>query len=146
MLNELFANHGSSIFIGILLCLVILLVLSASRKKSRQERPDSPPIFGPIRGMYVCYACDTIFNTARCPTCAEEAVIPLVQLTGTIAEDDRIAVVISKLREPGPYRLPALRDIKTIAPAPALMPEPTNGSASQDPAALSALRAWTHPE
>ena len=44
------------------------------------------PVFAPIRKMYICYQCDTVFNTDICPNCQEKAVIPLSRLTGIVTE------------------------------------------------------------
>src|SRR5208337_3057154 len=108
MLNDFFTNHGSVIFLSILL-LVVLSGLISSRKKSRKERPDLPFIFAPIRGMYVCYQCDTIFNTVRCPKCNEGAVIPLVHLTGSVIEDERVAAVLGRLQRRSTWKLPTFQ-------------------------------------
>jgi len=134
MLQELYANHGAVIFLGTLVCITLLEVTSY-RKKPRREKPDPPSIYGPIRGMYVCYQCDTVFNTPQCPECNEEAVVPLVHLTGSIEEDERITSVIGKLRERGACK-PLFQDERLVAPAPARRPEPSNG-VSEFPLALS---------
>jgi len=125
-LNALFTNHGSAIFLGTLLCIVLVGVISR-RQKPREERPDPPEIFAPIRGMYVCYECDTVFNTIRCPKCNEDAVIPLVHLTGSIEEDKRIASVVAKLQEHSTWNLPVFQDKQVVALAPPCRPEPSNG-------------------
>src|SRR5271157_5852608 len=96
MLNNFLTNHGLVTF-PVLLFLLVLSGIIASRKKPRKERPDPPFIFGPIRGMYVCYQCDTIFNTPRCPECLAEAALPLIHLTGSITEDERVAALIRKM-------------------------------------------------
>jgi hypothetical protein len=134
-LSELYIDHGSAIFIGTLLCTVLAGVMF-SRKKPRLERPEPPAIFGPIRGMYVCYQCDTIFNTTRCPRCKEDAAIPLVQLTGSIEEDKKLSSVIGKLKDPGAWKLPAFPDKQMVALAPACKPQSKNG-ASEVPMGLS---------
>jgi len=127
MLSELYTNHGAAIFLGTLACIIFLEVISV-RRKPRKERPDPPAIFGPIRGMYVCYQCDTVFNTIRCPRCNEDAVIPLVHLTGSIVEDRRIAPVIGKLEERRTWKLPAFEDKRVVKLAPAGRPKPSNGA------------------
>src|SRR5208283_4667647 len=105
MLSELFANHGESVFI-VALIWVVLLGVTFSGRKSRKERPDPPSIFGPIRGMYVCYQCDTIFNTPQCPVCEEEATIPLIYLTGSVMQHERLTAMISRPQERGTLKLP----------------------------------------
>jgi hypothetical protein len=139
MLNDFYTNHGSAIFIGLFLSLFLSLIISSSRKKTRKERPDPPTISGPIRGMYVCYQCDTIFNTDQCPMCGEEAVVPLIHLTGSIMEDERVAVVISKLQKGITWKLPTFHDGQPIAEASASRPKSTNGGASEVPVTLSSL-------
>ncbi len=128
MLSELFTNHSQAAFIVILLWVVLLGVIF-SRSKSRKERPDPPSIFGPIRGMYVCYQCDTIFNTAQCPTCFEEAMIPLIQLTGSVIQNERLAAMIDRLQVRSTWELPTFHDGETDTPTPASRPEPVNGGA-----------------
>lgn len=146
MLNEFFTNHGEVVFVGILLSLVMLLIISTSRRKSRKERPDPPSIYAPIRGMYVCYQCDTIFNTTQCPKCAEDAVIPLVHLTGCITENDGIAAVINKIQGRGTWKFPVLHDRLPFTLAPASRPESPNGGVSEDPETVSVLRAGNYPD
>ena len=126
MLNEIYAHHGWTIVLGTLVCIVLLGAISL-REKPRKLRPEPPAIFGPIRGMYVCYQCDTVFNTIRCPKCNEEAVIPLVHLTGSIVEDKRITPVIGKLQEYGGWKLPALEDKQLVLLEPACRPKSSNG-------------------
>jgi hypothetical protein len=139
MLNDFFTNHGYVIFFSILFFLVLSGIIS-SRKKYRRERPDPPSIFAPIRGMYVCYQCDTIFNTARCPECDEEAVIPLIHLTGSIIEDKRVAAVIGKLEGRGAWKLPVFQTLPDgQAVASASRPKASNGSASEIPATIEVL-------
>jgi hypothetical protein len=77
--------------------------------------------------MYVCYQCDTVFNTVRCPKCDEEAVIPLVHLTGSIVEDKRIAPVIGKLQEHSAWKLPAVEAERLIVLESARRPKSSNG-------------------
>ncbi len=139
MLNDLFTNHGSVIFFSILL-LVVLSGLISSRKKSRKERPDLPLIFAPIRGMYVCYQCDTIFNTARCPKCGEEAVIPLIHLTGSVMEDERVASVLGRLQRRSTWKLPTFQSFQDgQAVTSESRPEVSNGSASEVPVTIAVL-------
>jgi hypothetical protein len=145
MLNELYTNYGSGIFLGTLFCIVLLIAVSV-RKKPRKERPDPPSIFGPIRGMYVCYQCDTIFNTVRCPGCNEDAVIPLVHLTGSILEDNRVASVISKLKERSAWEMPSFQDKQTATLEPASMLVSSNGGVSKVPLPVSVLRSERGPE
>ncbi len=135
MVNNLLANHGIVIFPG-LLFLLILWGLISSRKKARKERPDPPVVFAPIRGMFVCYQCDTIFNTPRCPECNEEAVVPLIQLTGNIIGDERVAAVIGKLQRRSDWKLPIfqpLEDGLAIVPKAASRKKAPNGGASEVP-------------
>jgi len=128
MLSELFTNHSQAAFVIILLWVVLLGVIF-SRRKSRKERPDPPCIFGPIRGMYVCYQCDTIFNTPQCPTCNEEAAIPLIHLTGSIIQNERLTAMIDRLQVRSTWILQISQDGETDTPTPALRPEAVNGSA-----------------
>jgi hypothetical protein len=130
MLNELYAHHGSVIFLGTLVCIVILGATFA-RTKPRKEKPDPPAIFGPIRGMYVCYQCDTVFNTIRCPNCDEDAVIPLVHLTGSIVQNDRIMAMTDRLQVRSTRKLPTRQNDETDRPAPTYRPEATNGGAHE---------------
>jgi uncharacterized alpha/beta hydrolase family protein len=132
MLSELITNHGQTALIVILLWVVLLGVI-LSRKKSRKDRPDPPSIFGPIRGMYVCYQCDTIFNTAKCPKCYEEAMIPLVQLTGSVIQNERLTAMISRLQGSSTLKLPIFQNSHVETPTPASRPEPVNGDASEVP-------------
>jgi len=142
MLNELFTNHGLLVFSGLLFLVVLLSLISTSRKY-RKERPDPPMIFAPIRGMYICYQCDNIFNTPRCPACDEEAVIPLVHLTGSIMEEDRITAVIDKLQDRRTWRLPKVKTfIDGQAFASVASPEPgsLNGDGSEVPVKSPMIR------
>jgi len=139
MLSELIANHGESVFVVVLLWVVLLGVMF-SRRKSRKEAPDPPAIFGPIRGMYVCYQCDTIFNTTQCPVCREEAVIPLIHLTGTISQNEKLSVMMGRLQERSTLKLPTFEDIEAVKPAPSSRAESANG-ASEVPLALSLLKS-----
>jgi len=72
--------------------ILTLFVAYTIRKTSRtkwtryNESMDTNILYGPIRGMFVCYECDTIFNTPMCPECHEEAVIPLIRLTGSVTD------------------------------------------------------------
>jgi hypothetical protein len=138
MLSELIANHGETALIVILLWVVLSGVIF-SRRKSRKERPDPPSIFGPIRGMYVCYQCDTIFNTAQCPECHEEARIPLIHLTGSVLQNERLTAVIRELQERSTLKLPIFQKSDADTPAHAARPEPVNGGASEVPLTLSLL-------
>ena len=126
MLDELFRNHGQAAFIVILLGVVLLGVI-LSKRKFRKEKPDRPPIFGPIRAMYVCYNCDTIFNTVRCPMCREEATIPLIQLTGSVIQNERLTAMLDRLQMRGTFKLPTSRGGEKHAPTPASRPEAVNG-------------------
>jgi hypothetical protein len=139
MLSEFFTDHGSVIFI----CVLFLLILSRVPfgNKSRRERPDPPVISGHIHGMYICYQCDTIFNTPRCPECGEEAVVPLVRLTGSIMENERITAVIGKLQGRSTRKLPTFQtfqDVEAATPAP--RPEVANGGASEVPVSIAVIR------
>jgi len=127
MLNEIYAHYGSAIFLSTLVCIVLLGAI-CFRNKPRKDRPEPPAIFGPIRGMYVCYQCDTVFNTVRCPKCNEDAVIPLVHLTGSIVEDKRIAPVIGKLQEHSAWKLPATEEKRVVVLEPARRPKSSNGA------------------
>jgi len=102
---QFFTNYIETFLLGVLLFLVLLGLIALSKKKRQREKYDPPFIFGSIRGMYVCYQCDTIFNSPRCPGCDEEAVVPLVQLTGSIIEDERVAAVVSKLQGRNTWKL-----------------------------------------
>ncbi len=128
MLSELFTNHGESVFI-VALVWVVLLGVIFSRRKSRKERPDPPSIFGPIRGMYVCYQCDTIFNTAQCPRCHAEAMIPLIQLTGSVIQNERLSAMIDRLQVRSTWKMPAFEGSETDTPTPAPRPEAVDGGA-----------------
>ena len=126
MLSELFTNHGESAFIVALIGVVLLGVIF-SRRKSRKERPDPPSIFGPIRGMFVCYQCDTIFNTDQCPRCHTEAMIPLIKLTGSVIQNERLNAMIDRLQVRSTWEMPAFEDSETDAPTPAPRPEAVDG-------------------
>jgi hypothetical protein len=126
MLNELYAHHGSAIFLGTLICVVLLSAILSLRKKPRKDRPEPPAIFGPIRGMYVCYQCDTVFNTPQCPTCREEATIPLIHLTGSIVQNDRFTAMIDRLQVRSTWTFPTHQDAETDPPAPEPRPEAIN--------------------
>ena len=128
MLRELFTNHGQVTFIVILLWVVLMGVIF-SRKKPRKERPDPPSLFGPIRGMYVCYQCDTIFNTPQCPVCEEVARIPLHHLTGSVIENERLATVIDRLQVSSTWELPAFQESGTDILMPEFRQRVVNGSA-----------------
>ncbi len=137
MQNEFFTNHIQAFFLGTLL-LTVLAAIIYPRKKNKKEKPDPPVIFGSIRGMYVCYQCDTIFNTLKCPVCNEEAVVPLIQLTGSIIEDGRVAAVVGKLQRCSTRKLPpllAFQDEHAVLPAPAS--KPANGDATEVPATVA---------
>ena len=126
MLNELYMNHGSAIFLGTLISIVLIGAI-AFRSKPRKDRPEPPAIFGPIRGMYVCYQCDTVFNTPQCPTCHEEATIPLIHLTGSIAQNERFTAMIDRLQEHSAWKLPAFEDKRVVVLEPARRPKSSNG-------------------
>jgi len=126
MLTELFMNHSQAAFIAILLGVVLVGVIF-SRRRPRKERPDPPSIFGPIRGMFVCYQCDTVFNTALCPRCHEEAMIPLIQLTGSVIQNERLTAMLDRLQMRGTFKLPTSRGGEKHAPTPASRPEAVNG-------------------
>jgi hypothetical protein len=143
MMSELITNHVSAIFLGILITLVLTRII-ASAKKSRKEKLDPPFIFGPIRGMYVCYQCDTIFNSVRCPACNEEAIIPLIYLTGSISQDERVANVIRRLREPVVLKLSTFQKGQPIIAEPESRPEPLNGGVSEIPDGI--LSSWPKAE
>ena len=117
MLNVLFTNYDSAIFIGAVLVFVFFLALFSGKKGRRKEKGDPPAIFGPIRGMFVCYQCDTIFNTTLCPVCHEEASIPLILLTGSIVEDERVAAVTNRLKARANWKLTPLQIEQAIHPA-----------------------------
>ncbi len=136
MLNELFTNHGSVIILSTIILLVFSGLIS-SRKRYRKERPDPPIISAHIHGMYVCYQCDTIFNTPQCPECNEEAVIPLIRLTGSILENEGIAAVMGKLQERSTWKLPTFQDRQAVAPASGS--EVYNGGASEVPVTIEVI-------
>ncbi|MGC8491064.1 MAG: hypothetical protein ACP5SH_04930, partial [Syntrophobacteraceae bacterium] len=125
MLSELFTNHGSAVFMVAFTAFVLSCVMASGRKFRRKEKLDPPPIFGPIRGMYVCYQCDTIFNTALCPNCNEEASIPLIHLTGSIQEDERVAAITNRIKTRGDWKLSLPRGEQAV---PASLPNPANGN------------------
>jgi hypothetical protein len=92
--------------------------------------------------MYICYQCDTIFNTVRCPQCGEQAVIPLIQLTGNIIENEGVAAVIGKLQGR------STRKLSTFQPFPerqaisaASRPEASNGGSSKVPVTIAVLKS-----
>jgi hypothetical protein len=126
MLGELITNHGESVFI-VLLFWVVLTGVIFSRKKPRKERPDPPSIFGPIHGMYVCYQCDTIFNTARCPVCCEDAAIPLISLTGSVTQSEKLTAAINRLQARSTSELPVFQGSESYTSMPASEPEGANG-------------------
>ena len=143
MLSNFLMDNSLVIFPGILLLLVLSGIIS-SRKKSRKEKPDPPAIFGPIRSMYVCYQCDTVFNTPYCPECNEEAVVPLIHLTGIVNDDERVAAVIDKLQNHRTWKLPAfqmLQGEQPVKPEPASVKKPPNGTATEVPVSISVLRS-----
>ena len=133
MPNQLSTNYVQILFLGALMLLVIIGLIS-SGKKRRKEELDPSFVYGSIREMYVCYQCDTIFNTLRCPVCNEEAVIPLVQLTGSIMENERLAAVIGKLQRCNSLQSPSgqtFLDRQDVLPVVARRPEFSNGSVSE---------------
>jgi|GEM_PF-6575552 hypothetical protein len=138
MVNELFKDHALVIFISVMFLLVLARLISLS-KKSREEKPDLPFLFGPIRGMYVCYQCDTIFNMLRCPVCDEEAILPLIHLTGSILENERVAAVIGKMQGRSTWKAPTLQTFQDgQAVTPASRPRASNGGASEVPVTIAA--------
>jgi len=145
MLSEFFTNHVSAIFLGILICLVLSRLI-ASFRKTRKEKPDPPFIFGPIRGMYVCYQCDTVFNTPQCPVCDEQAVIPLIHLTGSVIEDQRVAAVLRRLQEPTILKLSTFKNQQAAATASESRPESANGGMSEVPVVFSVFESETGQE
>ena len=140
MVSELLANHGEAAFIIILLWVVFLGVLF-SRRKSRSEKPDPPSIYGPIRGMYVCYQCDTIFNTEQCPVCYEQATIPLIHLTGSVILNDRLTAMMGRLQERSTLKLPTLVNGEAATPASASKPASSNGVATEVPLTVALPRS-----
>jgi uncharacterized alpha/beta hydrolase family protein len=132
MEREFFTNHIQVVFLGALL-LTVLVGVTFPRKNRQKEKPDPPVIFGSIRGMYVCYQCDTIFNTAQCPRCYEEAMIPLIHLTGSVMQNESLTAMISRLQEHRTLKVPLLQDSDADTPAPASRREPVNGDASEVP-------------
>ena len=140
MLSEFVTNHGEAAFVVILLWVVLLGVIF-SRRKSRKERLDPPSIFAPIRGLFVCYQCDTIFNTPQCPVCEEEAAIPLIHLTGSVIQNERLSTLIDRLQERGTMKLPIFQYADVEVPEAPSRLEPTNGGASELPLTLSLLRS-----
>ena len=135
MLNDFFANYGSMVFLGALILLVMSRIISSSRK-SRKERSDPPFMFGPIRGMYVCYQCDTIFNTPKCPVCNEDATIPLIHLTGSVMQFERVSALISKLQENNSWKIPVSQDGQAITLALSTRPELVNNDELEVPVAI----------
>jgi hypothetical protein len=134
MINGLFTHYASGIFMGAVFVFALSRVVSSSGRYSRRrEKPDPPSIFGPIRGMYVCYQCDTIFNTTQCPQCHEEASIPLIHLTGSVLEDERVASVLRGLNARTNWKLPPFQNEQAVQPAPASVAETSNGEASEVP-------------
>jgi hypothetical protein len=139
MLNEFFTDHGFVIFLSVTFLLVLSSFISFN-KRYRGEKPDPPMIFGPIRGMYVCYQCDTIFNTCRCPKCNEEAIIPLIHLTGSVLENEKVAAVIGKLQGSSAWKVPTFQTFQEgQAVTPASRRKGSNGGASEAPVTIAAL-------
>lgn len=136
MLDGLLNHYASVILIVAALALVLSRILAASRRARRRERPDPEAIFGPIRGMYVCYQCDTVFNTAYCPGCHEEAVVPLINLTGSILESENVVAIVSRIKARTNWKLAAVPSEQAIQAAPASLPKPANGDASEAPVRL----------
>ena len=130
MLSELLTNHGEAAFIVVLLGVAFLGVL-LSRRKSRSEKPDPPSIFGPIRGMYVCYQCDTVFNTAQCPVCHEEATIPLIHLTGSVILNERLTAMMGRIKERSAWNSQTIGESEAATPVPASRPATSNGAATE---------------
>jgi hypothetical protein len=132
MLKGLFSEYATAVFMAAVLAFAIARVVSSGKNSRRREKPDPVPVFGPIRGMYVCYQCDTIFNTAQCPYCREEASIPLIHLTGSLLEDERVSVVTRRIDVRAGRNLPALQN-ELAATAPATALKPANGDGSGVP-------------
>ncbi len=128
MLIGFFSHCALAIFLLAFLSLATAGVVSLGKKSRGKDRPDPPAIFAPIRGMYVCYQCDTIFNTAQCPGCHEDALIPLIHLTGTLMENERVSAVAVRLKEHAVRRFPAPESQLS-----ACLPTPPNGDASKVP-------------
>ncbi len=133
MLNGLFTHYASEIFIGAVLAFALTRAISSGGKSRRKEKPDLPAVFGPIRGMYVCYQCDTVFNTAQCPGCREEALIPLIHLTGSIEEDGRVVAVAKRLSARVNSKRAPLQNEQVVQPSPASLPESSNGGGAEVP-------------
>lgn len=129
MISGLFTNYGSAVFIVAFTAFILSCVMASGRKFRRKEKPDPVPIFGPIRGLYVCYQCDTVFNTAQCPNCHEEAAIPLIYLTGSILEDERVVAITNRIKTRGDWKLSLPQGEQ---PAPASLPNPSNGKDSSE--------------
>ncbi|MDR3569997.1 MAG: hypothetical protein P4L43_18395 [Syntrophobacteraceae bacterium] len=134
MVGGLFTHYALEIFMGAVFVFALSRIVSSGRNYRRREKPDPPAIFGPIRGMYVCYQCDTIFNTTQCPGCYEEASIPLIYLTGSIMEDERVRAVARRLNTRANRKPAPLQNEQTVVPpAPASVAQSANGEASEVP-------------
>ena len=139
MLNEFFTDHGYMMFFSVIFFLVLSSLISFKRRY-REEKPDHRMIYGPIRGMYVCYQCDTIFNTLRCPKCNEEAIVPLIHLTGSVLQTEKVTAVISKLQTSSTWKIPAFQTLQDgEAVTPASRPKASNGAASKVPVKIPVL-------
>lgn len=136
MLNGLLTNYASELFIVTALGLILWRIVAANRRAQRKEKPDPPAIYGPIRGMYVCHQCDTIFNTTYCPGCHEEAVVPLINLTGSILEDENVAAIVSRLKARANWKPASVPSEQAVQAAPAALPKAANGDASEVPVRL----------
>jgi hypothetical protein len=70
--------------------LVAYTIKNASKIKRFTMQPiehtELRAVTASIHGLYICHQCDVIFNTAYCPSCGEEGMIPLVRLTGSFAK------------------------------------------------------------
>jgi hypothetical protein len=131
MLSRFFSQYASAIFIVAVLAFALARSVSGVKRSGRKEKPDPPPVFGPIRGMYVCYQCDLIFNTARCPGCQEEALIPLIHLTGSIQEDERVSAVTKRIGPNGSRNLSVLPRQQPVQPV--ALTNSTNGDSAEVP-------------
>ena len=133
MLDGLFTHYASKIFIGAVLTFALSRFVACGKKKRRKEKPDPAAIFGPIRGMFVCYQCDTVFNTSQCPGCHEEGSIPLIHLTGSILEDERVAAVANRMNGRPGRKAASFNNELMVQPGQAPVPEAPNGDASEVP-------------
>ncbi|MGC9197009.1 MAG: hypothetical protein ACP5IL_16380 [Syntrophobacteraceae bacterium] len=131
MLSQFFSQYSSAILIVAVLAFALARSVSGVKRSRRREKPDPAPVFGPIRGMYVCYQCDLIFNTAQCPGCQEEAKVPLIHLTGSILEDERVSAVTNRISPSGSRNLPALPRQQPVQPV--ALTNSSNGDSAEVP-------------